>query len=211
MFSHILNLVARHITAEPTATAHEGGHASLDTHEHEHAVHSQCGAHQTIDGGYDVRLHVIALFIMLLTSSLASCGPLYVRRVIEKQAKSSDSETELYDNDDRKAGSDSHLKNKIINWFQWLLWVARHFGTGVIIGTTFIHLLPGAHEVLTHPCLPEFWSETYSSMPEAIAMTGAFVMFLIDFFSKRWIDYLQKRALEKDGAMIAVAAGVSSF
>lgn len=198
MFSGLL--FPRHnIAAGPV---HAEALESLDSHP----SRPQCGAHQKIGDEYDVRMHVIALFIMFMTSSLASCGPLYLRRVIEK----GQANTDASESDDEKEGSSNNFKNSIIIWFQWFLWTARHFGTGVIIGTAFIHLLPGAHEYLTDPCLPEFFTETYRALPEAISMVGAFTMFLIDFFSKRWIGHLQKRALEKDGAMIAVAAGIHS-
>lgn len=200
----MLNLAARHISTQSAGAVHDDDHLSLGSHEHEPA-RPQCGTHEKIGDDYNMKIHVIALFIMLLTSTLASCGPLYVRRIIEKQFELADSNPS-YETED-KLISKNDLKTKLINWFQWLLWVARHFGTGVIIGTAFIHLLPGAHAFLTDPCLPEFWTDTYASMPEAIAMVGAFVMFVVDFFSKRWIEHLQKRALEKDGAVIAVAAG----
>jgi zinc transporter 1/2/3 len=56
------------------------------------------------------------------------------------------------------------------------LFLSRHFGTGVLIATAFVHLLPTAFESLTDPCLPYFWNKGYSAMPGLIAMTSVFVV-----------------------------------
>jgi zinc transporter 1/2/3 len=56
------------------------------------------------------------------------------------------------------------------------LFLSRHFGTGVLIATAFVHLLPTAFESLTDPCLPYFWNTGYSAMPGLIAMTSVFVV-----------------------------------
>jgi zinc transporter 1/2/3 len=56
------------------------------------------------------------------------------------------------------------------------LFLSRHFGTGVLIATAFVHLLPTAFESLTDPCLPYFWNHGYSAMPGLIAMTSVFVV-----------------------------------
>ncbi|EAT88526.2 hypothetical protein SNOG_04766 [Parastagonospora nodorum SN15] len=62
------------------------------------------------------------------------------------------------------------------------LFLSRHFGTGVLIATAFVHLLPTAFESLTDPCLPYFWNHGYSAMPGLIAMTSVFVVVAIEMF-----------------------------
>jgi zinc transporter 1/2/3 len=62
------------------------------------------------------------------------------------------------------------------------LFLSRHFGTGVLIATAFVHLLPTAFESLTDPCLPYFWNHGYSAMPGLIAMTSVFVVVGIEMF-----------------------------
>lgn len=60
------------------------------------------------------------------------------------------------------------------------LFVARHFGTGVLIATAFVHLLPTAFVSLTNPCLPTFWSETYPAMAGAIALAAVFAITVVE-------------------------------
>lgn len=62
------------------------------------------------------------------------------------------------------------------------LFLSRHFGTGVLIATAFVHLLPTAFESLTDVCLPYFWNQGYSAMPGLIAMTSVFVVVGIEMF-----------------------------
>jgi zinc transporter 1/2/3 len=62
------------------------------------------------------------------------------------------------------------------------LFVSRHFGTGVLIATAFVHLLPTAFESLTDPCLPYIWNEGYPAMPGLVAMTAVFVVVGIEMF-----------------------------
>jgi zinc transporter ZupT len=62
------------------------------------------------------------------------------------------------------------------------LFLSRHFGTGVLIATAFIHLLPTAFVSLTDPCLPDFWNKDYPPMAGAIAMLAVFVVVTIEMF-----------------------------
>ncbi|KAL7622384.1 hypothetical protein AAE478_007888 [Parahypoxylon ruwenzoriense] len=56
----------------------------------------------------------------------------------------------------------------------------RHFGTGVLIATAFVHLLPTAFTLLGNPCLSEFWTDDYPAMPGAIALAGIFIVTIIE-------------------------------
>lgn len=60
------------------------------------------------------------------------------------------------------------------------LFVIRHFGTGVLIATAFVHLLPTAFVSLTNPCLPPFWNETYPAMAGAIALVAVFAITVVE-------------------------------
>jgi hypothetical protein len=62
------------------------------------------------------------------------------------------------------------------------LFLSRHFGTGVLIATAFVHLLPTAFISLTDPCLPQFWSESYRAMAGFVAMVSVFVVVLVEMF-----------------------------
>ena len=57
-----------------------------------------------------------------------------------------------------------------------LLFICRHLGTGVIVATSFVHLVPEAFANLHDPCLPKFWTEKFSAMPGLIIMLGMLVV-----------------------------------
>jgi zinc transporter 1/2/3 len=62
------------------------------------------------------------------------------------------------------------------------LFISRHFGTGVLIATAFVHLFPTAYISLTDPCLAPFWNKGYPAMPGLIAMTSVFAVVGIEMF-----------------------------
>ena len=56
----------------------------------------------------------------------------------------------------------------------------RHFGTGVLIATAFVHLLPTAFISLGNPCLGDFWTTDYPAIPGAIALAAIFFVAVIE-------------------------------
>jgi zinc transporter 1/2/3 len=62
------------------------------------------------------------------------------------------------------------------------LFLSRHFGTGVLIATAFVHLFPTAYVSLTDPCLPRFWNKDYPPMAGLIAMCAMFLVVGIEMF-----------------------------
>ncbi|RDA86871.1 hypothetical protein CP532_1425 [Ophiocordyceps camponoti-leonardi (nom. inval.)] len=94
-------------------------------------------------GWYDTSAHVCALLLILTLSTLACGLPLISRRTA--------------------AGK---LQKTIIFYCQ-------HVGTGVLLATAFVHLLPTAFESLTDPCLPNFFSQGYKPLPGLVAMIAA--------------------------------------
>lgn len=60
---------------------------------------------------------------------------------------------------------------------QRILFLLKHFGTGVLIATSFCHLLPTAFGSLLSPCLDpnSVWGR-YPAMPGAISMLGLFLV-----------------------------------
>lgn len=60
------------------------------------------------------------------------------------------------------------------------LFLVRHFGTGVLIATAFVHLLPTAFISLGDPCLSGFWTKDYPAMPGAIALAAIFFVAVIE-------------------------------
>ena len=62
------------------------------------------------------------------------------------------------------------------------IFISQHFGTGVLIATAFVHLLPTAFVSLTDPCLPYFFSEGYHPLAGLIAMFSALVVVGLEMF-----------------------------
>ncbi|KAM3420217.1 hypothetical protein BST61_g3507 [Cercospora zeina] len=101
---------------------------------------------------YSFPLHVFALLLILVLSTLACSFPLIVRCYPKL-----------------------HVPHHA-------LFISRHFGTGVLIATAFVHLLPTAYTHLTKPCLPPFWTDTYPEMPGLIAMISVLVVVGVEMF-----------------------------
>ena len=62
------------------------------------------------------------------------------------------------------------------------IFISQHFGTGVLIATAFVHLLPTAFVSLTDPCLPGFFSSHYRPLAGLIAMFSALVVVALEMF-----------------------------
>lgn len=60
------------------------------------------------------------------------------------------------------------------------LFLFRHFGTGVLIATAFVHLFPTAFISLTDPCLPPFFNDQYPALPGAIALAAVFIISIVE-------------------------------
>ncbi|TGZ81897.1 Zinc/iron permease [Ascodesmis nigricans] len=101
-------------------------------------------------GEYNLPLHVLALFIVLIQSILSCSFPLIVKRFPQLRVP------------------------------HQFLFLSKHFGTGVLIATAFVHLLPTAFSSLTDPCLPSFWNEGYPAMAGLIAMIAVFFVVVIE-------------------------------
>ncbi|KAG6368278.1 hypothetical protein INS49_002482 [Diaporthe citri] len=63
-----------------------------------------------------------------------------------------------------------------------IVFYSQHFGTGVLIATAFVHLLPTAFQSLNDPCLPYFFSKGYKPLPGFIAMFSAMVVVALESY-----------------------------
>ncbi|KAK7954310.1 hypothetical protein PG988_015004 [Apiospora saccharicola] len=109
-----------------------------------------CGSGEK--GSYDTPLHVFALVLILVLSTLACGFPLFSRRA-----------------------SSSRRSHRII-------FLCQHFGTGVLLATAFVHLLPTAFLSLTDPCLPHIFSKGYRPMAGLIAMVSVLIVVSIESY-----------------------------
>ncbi|KAM7207312.1 Zinc/iron permease [Naviculisporaceae sp. PSN 640] len=101
---------------------------------------------------YDLPLHVLALFLVLIFSILGAGFPVLAKKVkwIKVPAK--------------------------------VFFMCKHFGTGVLIATAFVHLLPTAFGSLSDPSLPEFFTDTYAATPGFIMMIAMFALFVVEMW-----------------------------
>ncbi|EKG14840.1 Zinc/iron permease [Macrophomina phaseolina MS6] len=101
---------------------------------------------------YDLPLHVVALFLVLFTSIGGAGFPVVAKK------------------------------------FPWMkippkaFFFCKHFGTGVLIATAFVHLLPTAFSSLNDPCLPPLFTEQYPAMPGVIMMGSLFCLFVLEMY-----------------------------
>ncbi|CUS08916.1 unnamed protein product [Tuber aestivum] len=114
-----------------------------------------CGGGSLSDDEYNLGLHIMALFLVLAQSSFACAFPLIAKKFPRLRIPPS------------------------------FLFGARHFGTGVLIATAFVHLLPTAFISLTDPCLPGFWNDKYPAMAGAIAMMAVFFVTIVEMVFTR--------------------------
>ncbi|KAF4337132.1 low affininty zinc transporter [Fusarium beomiforme] len=63
-----------------------------------------------------------------------------------------------------------------------VFFACKHFGTGVLIATAFVHLLPTAFGSLTDPCLPDLFTDIYPAMPGVIMMAAMFLLFMVELY-----------------------------
>ncbi|KAJ6035388.1 hypothetical protein N7499_002545 [Penicillium canescens] len=76
----------------------------------------------------------------------------------------------------------------------WVFFIAKYFGSGVIIATAFIHLLGPAEEALRNPCLTGPITE-YGWVEGIILMT-IIVMFFVELMVMRYVRFGQDDQLD---------------
>ncbi|KAI5866106.1 Zinc/iron permease [Durotheca rogersii] len=103
-------------------------------------------------GEYDLPLHTVGLFLVLIASVFGAGFPVAAKKI-------------------------SWLKVPSKVFF-----ACKHFGTGVLIATAFVHLLPTAWFSLSDPCLPDFFIEDYPPLPGVIMMTSLFLLFMVEMW-----------------------------
>ncbi|KAF2452713.1 Zinc/iron permease [Lineolata rhizophorae] len=116
------------------------------------AERPQCGGGGLDAETYDLPLHVAAVFLVLGASLFGAGFPVIAKKIPAMK-----------------------IPPKVF-------FFCKHFGTGVLIATAFVHLLPTAFGSLTDPCLPPLFTEQYPAMPGVIMMGSLFVLFVIEMW-----------------------------
>ncbi|KAI1930153.1 low-affinity Zn(2+) transporter zrt2 [Ophidiomyces ophidiicola] len=113
----------------------------------------------------DMALRISAVFVMLIGSLLGALVPVLARQ-------------DPYGENTRKS--------RIL---AWVFFVAKFFGSGVIIATSFIHLLAPAHEALSNPCLTG--PITSYSWVEGILLMTIITLFFVELMVMRYARFGQ--------------------
>ncbi|KAI8336470.1 Zinc/iron permease [Blakeslea trispora] len=113
---------------------------------------------------YSLGLRVGSIFIILGTSAVGTYLPILLHRI--KSYKSGDIR-------------------------DWILTVGKFFGTGVILATAFVHMLPESIEKFESPCLTDGWL-SYGSFAGVFCMLASFALQLLEIISVAHFNKLQK-------------------
>ncbi|KAK6350861.1 hypothetical protein TWF718_004043 [Orbilia javanica] len=154
------------ISTNLVVSKNEAEPQTLAAQKSPHRPRSTCPTGGISDEDYNRPLHIGALFIILFISTTACAFPLLATRFPKLRIPAP------------------------------FFFVVRHFGTGVLIATAFVHLLPTAFILLGNPCLSDFWVSDYPAMPGAIALAGVFFVIVIEmvFHPSRRLDLGSKSA-----------------
>ncbi|KAF2132043.1 low-affinity zinc ion transporter-like protein [Dothidotthia symphoricarpi CBS 119687] len=111
------------------------------------------------DNDYDGRmaLRISTIFVIFVGSTLGAVFPIIARR----------------------------QKTKLVP--EWVFFIVKYFGSGIIIATAFIHLLAPANEALSNPCL----TGTIVAYPwaEGIPLIVIFMMLFLELMTMRFAKF----------------------
>ncbi|CAO3673358.1 unnamed protein product [Rhizopus stolonifer] len=144
---------------------HEEGHThevSETSSEHGHS-HASCEATSTED--YHLPMRIASLFIILVTSALGIFAPIILHRIRPYQ------EGSVRD---------------------WILTSGKFFGTGVIIATAFIHMLPEALERFDSDCIGDGW-HSYHAFGGLFCLLASFALQIVELAALTHLDNLTRR------------------
>ncbi|OJD40498.1 plasma membrane zinc ion transporter [Diplodia corticola] len=122
---------------------------------------------------YNTPLHIAALFIILVVSTLSCSTPLLTTLLSSHRHRHQSPHSHSHPHHHHPlTPPSSSSSSQSSSSYTSFLFAARHFGTGVLLATAFVHLLPTAFTALGDPRLPPFWTETYTAMPGAIVLAA---------------------------------------
>ncbi|KAI9270327.1 Zinc/iron permease [Phascolomyces articulosus] len=114
---------------------------------------------------YNMPLRIGSLFIILGTSAVGTFVPMILHRI--------------------RPYSKGSIRD-------WILTVGKFFGTGVILATAFIHMLPESLEKFDSPCLTEGW-KTYGAFAGVFCMIASFALQLLELSAATYMDNLRAK------------------
>lgn len=138
------------IIAMATIASAHGGGNHFHMLDETESLEGLCDAESLED--YNMGFRVGSLFIILGTSAVGIFMPMLLHKFGQR------------DN----------------NTIKSILLVGKFFGTGVILATAFVHMLPDAFSNFSSPCLPEGWQQ-YGAFGGVFCMIASLAIQLIEF------------------------------
>lgn len=132
---------------------------------------------------YNMSFRIGSVFIIMVTSAVGIFAPIILYRI-------------------------SPPKNGSIR--DWTLTAGKFFGTGVIIATAFIHMLPEALERFSSECLSDGW-HSYHAFGGLFCMLASFALQIIELAAISNLDAIARKNTEAAVAAAAAAASVHTL
>jgi zinc transporter 1/2/3 len=139
--------------------------AEATGHGHAHGSES-CEVEPMLD--YNLPMRIGSIFIIMATSAVGIFAPIILYRV--------------------KPQKDGSIRD-------WILTAGKFFGTGVIIATAFIHMLPEALERFGSECLGEGW-HSYHAFGGLFCMLASFALQVIELAALSNLDAIARKNAE---------------
>ncbi|CAO3615591.1 unnamed protein product [Cunninghamella blakesleeana] len=173
------NEVDSHAGHSHNETDSHAGHSHNETDSHAGHAHNEAEGHAGHNHAtgfdeetcaleaheeYNLNFRIGSIFIILATSSLGVFAPILLHQI------------KPYEENSIRA---------------WVLTIGKFFGTGIILSTAFVHMLPEAMERFSSPCIGEGW-HSYHSFGAVFCMAAAFVLQWIEIAALSHVDSLKK-------------------
>ncbi|KAF9356979.1 high-affinity Zn(2+) transporter zrt1 [Mortierella sp. NVP85] len=120
-------------------------------------------------GDYNTNLHIASVFIILASSTIGVFMPVIASKV------------------------------RVLRLSDRVLMFGKQFGTGVILSTAFIHMLPTAMANLSSPCLPLAFSEKYTAFGGLFILLSSLFMHWIEFIAVEHNERRMRKAAASQG------------
>ncbi|RCH91133.1 high-affinity Zn(2+) transporter zrt1 [Rhizopus azygosporus] len=126
---------------------------------------------------YNLGFRVGSIFIIFATTTIGTYAPILLHRISPyKQGDARD----------------------------WILTIGKFFGTGVILATAFVHMLPDALENFSSPCLTQGWL-SYGAFAGVFCMIASFALQLLEVASVSHMNKLRRKKQNKLDAELGQA------
>ncbi|KAG2221973.1 hypothetical protein INT45_010497 [Circinella minor] len=165
-----------HAEHEHTEDEHAGhDHAAEESSAHEedaHAGHAHGGPTSAeecvaIIEDYNINLRIASIFVIMAATLIGVFGPIILHRI--------------------RPYSQKGIRH-------WILTICKFFGTGVILGVAFIHMMPEAIERFESPCITD---SVWSSYHGFVGVFALIAVFFIQIIELALLSHLEKKHMNR--------------